>query len=560
VCLSRSFDECSSNSSDDVDDDSHNVDVILDAADDSRPTSSGSNVLTSSCLRQTNPASSALRTGLQRTDAGAHVLGNGWKKYYIDPADVAARQQNDAAVVVGGRGAAPFERGSSQRVTLPLAAGVRESTAAGGSSILVKRCEQSSSGLQRVQPGRRSSRDGVEPRVSTFGGACGTDSAEVNAECRTPTVGFALPVSLAVRPQPSSLLTPGRPGSGGGKTSGLLTPSSRRAAADAQRGERLSNYRHSTLHRRTSAESETETTNDDNESVENPEEDERPASPAYDCSDDMLEDRSSSSPDEEANTKLGSRCSLTDWNNTTSSSAIVQDGGQGPAQPSLYPASRSSGSGCHDYVNVNYLLSSRGVVAARPDSSLSTGSARSPWVRGSSDLGRMAMSETESIENLTTTAAWPSYGTDPLQRSDSFRSATSGDASKRPALSSSSSLPRYGSMAQMWRDQDGAGAGPCLATFRFAVATAAGQTPFSAGPTAGNSPRSSAVSSASPSASSVFAHKSRLSASKDNNRTLTYVYSRSTSKHCYPSRLPILTDDPCVCNITHDSTRIRDLV
>ena len=81
------------------------------------------------------------------------MLGNGWKKYYIDPVDVKARRrQNDAAVVGGGGGGAPFERGSSQRVTLPLAAaaGVRESTAGG---ILVNRCDQP--GLQRTQPGRR---------------------------------------------------------------------------------------------------------------------------------------------------------------------------------------------------------------------------------------------------------------------------------------------------------------------------------------------------------------------------------------------------------------------
>lgn len=357
--------------------------------------------------------------------------------------------------------------------------------------------------------------------MSTFG-VGRADSAEVNAECRTPTVGFALPVSLAVRPQGTPLLAAGRPdsgGGGGGQPSALsLTPSSRRAAADAQRGERLSNYRHSTIRRPASAghENETETTrNDDDEWVENP--DERPASPA--CSDDALEERSSSSPDDEedGSTKLGSRCSLTDWNSASSSSnAIVQDGGQGPAQPGPYPAPGSGGGPrCHDYVNVGYLLSSRGGVAgaaARPDSGGLSTARGSPWVRGgAADVDRMAMSETDSTENLAagSRAAWPSYGTDPLHRSDSFRSTSAGDA-RRPAMSSSSSLPRYGSLAQMWRDGDGTG--PCLATFRLAAA-ATGQTAFGGGP----SPRSSAAAAASPSSSSLFAHKSRLSASKDNN-------------------------------------------
>ena len=123
----------------------------------------------------------------------------------------------------------------------------------------------------------------------------------------------------------------------------------------------------------------------------------------------------------------------------------------------------------------------------------------------------MAMSETESVENLA--AAWPSYGTGPLHRSDSFKSAYGDNNDGRPSGTMSSSLPRYGSVAQMWREE---GAGPCLATFRVA----GGHTSF----TDGTSQRLSAtVTTTAPSTSSVFAHKSRLSASKDNNCTL-YIY------------------------------------
>jgi len=496
------------------------VDAILEAADgDGHPVGSG--VLSAGrarALRHSNGA--GLRAGLRgdgRGDSG-HILGNGWKKYYIDPSDVARHQQQEADAGGGRGGGVPFERGSSQRVTLPLAAAVRESTAG---SILVKRGGDQL-GLPRSQAGRRSSRDNAAgDRVSTFGAR--RDAPEVNAECRTPTVGFALPVSLAVRSQPASLLAAGRSSSSGWKPSGLLTPSSRRAAAesaDAQRGERLSNYRRATIQRPGCAghasenETETETYSDDVSAGIT----DRSASPAYDCVE-MTDDRSSSSPDD-GQTKLGSRCSLNDW--TSSSSAIVQDGGQGPAQPSFYPSTSASAAavpvGCHDYVNVSYLLSSRG---ARPDSGVSTGSAgtaRSPWVRGDLEVGfaggRMAMSETESVENLAAAAAWPSYGTDPLHRSDSFKSAASADGNGgRSTATMSSSLPRYGSAAQTWRED---GAGPCLATFRLA----AGPTPPFTGP--GQSPRSSAVATctAAPSMSSVFAHKSRLSASKDNNCTL----------------------------------------
>jgi len=498
ICVS--FDECSSNSSDDVAVDQSTldeaqVDAILEAADSDSPRSGAGRSRT---LRHAN--SSALSGGFRgngHEDAG-HILSGGWKKYYIEPAEVARHQQMSAAA---------FERGSSQRVTLPLAAGVRESAAAG---ILAKRSDQP--GLYRAQACRRSSRDGPGggELVSTFGAKW--DASEVNAECRTPTVGYALPVSLAARSQAASLLASGRPSavsSSGGKPSGLLTPSSRRAAAhsaDAQRGERLSNYRRGTMPRPSSAGhasvgSETESGNDGKT--------DRSASPAYvfsaGVSDDAL-DRSSSSPDDD-NAKLGSQSSLTDW--SLSSGAIVQDGGQGPAQPSFYPstsrAAAAAGAGFHDYVNVSYLLSSR--AAGRPDSGgMLTGGAgtgRSPWVHADLGLrfagGRMAMSETESVENLA--AAWPSYGTGPLHRSDSFKSAASGDGSGsggRPSATMSSSLPRYGSAAQMLRED---GAGPCLATFRLA---------------AGQTPRSSAVT-ATPSPSSFFAQKSRSSASKDDN-------------------------------------------
>ena len=533
MCVSISFDEYSSNSSDEaaVDEstlDEAQVDAILEAADDDSPPSGSGRCR---ALRQANGA--GLRGGLRagsgdgRADA-SHVLGNGWKKYYIDPTDVARHQQRETAAG-GPGGATPFERGSSQRVTLPLASGVREPST---TSILVKRCDQS--GLQRAQAGRRSSRDGAAgDRVSTFGAR--REAAEVNIQCRPPTVGFALPVSLAVRSQPTSLLAPGRSsaasaGSGGGggdKPSGLLTPSSRRAAAhsaDAQRGERLSNYRRGTLLRPGSAGhasgNDTESGNDDISA----EKTERSESPEYDCSaviteitDDTLDShRSLSSPDD-GHTKLGSRCSLNDW--TSSSSAIVQDGGQSPAQPSFYPSTSAStaaaAAGFHDYVNVSYLLSSRGAASSRPDSGMSTcsgGTARSPWVL--TDLGvaggRMAMSETESVENLA--AAWPSYGTGPLQRSDSFKSAYGEGNGGRPTGNMSSSLPRYGSVAQMCRDD---GAGPCLATFRLAT----GHTPLNVG----QSPRPSAAAAGSNAplcASSVFAHKSRLSASRDNNCTL----------------------------------------
>lgn len=490
------------------------VDAILEAADSDSPPS-GSGVLPTGRPRTYG---AGLRGGVDGRGDATHVLDNSWKKYYIDQTDVSRHQQLETPAGSRG-GAAPFERGSSQRVTLPLAAGIRDPAAAG---ILAKRRDQAD--LQRVQAGRRSSRDGAAAgdRVSTFGGR--RDAAEVNAECRTPTVGFALPVSLSARSQPTSLLAAGRSwvaSDGRRKPSGLLSPSSRRAAAhsaDALRGERLSNYRRGTIPRPGSAGhasgNETESGNDDVMA----EQTERPASPDDDCSalvdtnmaDDAL-DRSLSSPDDGH-----SRCSLTDW--TSSSSRIVQDGGQGPAQPSLYPSTSAAAAaaGFHDYVNVSYLLSSRGVGSARPNSGMSTGSAgaaRSPWVPADLGLGftggRMAMSETESVENLV--AAWPSYGTGPLHRSDSFKSAYGESNGGRPTGTMSSSLPRYGSVAQMWRED---GAGPCLATFRLA----AGHTPF----TGGQSPRSSATitCSTAPSATSVFAHKSRLSASRDNNRML----------------------------------------
>ena len=558
VC-SISFDEYSSNSSDDaaVDEstlDEAQVDAILEAADDdSSP--GGNDVLSTGRPRAPQQAANGtrLRAGLHAgggdgRDDTSHILGNGWKKYYIDPTDVARQQQRNTDA--GGPGcAAPFERGSSQRVTLPLAAGVRESA---GASILVKRSDQS--GLQRTQAGRRSSSDDAAgERVSTF--AARRDSAEVNVECRTPTVGFALPVSLAGRSLPTSLLPSGRSpaassgSGGGGKPPGLLTPSSRRAAAfsaDAQRGERLSNYRRGTIPRPGSAGhasgNETESGNDDVSADQT----ERSTSPAYDCSStDYTLDRSLSSPDE-GHAKLGSRCSLTDW--SSSSSAVVQDGGQGPAQPIFYPSTSVSASaaavGFHDYVNVSYLLSSRGSGPARPNSSTSTGSAqtaRSPWVLADLGLGftggRMAMSETESVENLR--AAWPSYGTGPLHRSDSFRSAYGDSNVSRPTATMSSSLPRYGSVAQMWRDD---GAGPCLATFRLA----AGHTPL----TDGLSPRSSAgaVSSAAPSASSIFTHKSRLSASKDNNCTLCFLIVLQYSKQ---PLTPFSVIDHC-CSVVAD--------
>lgn len=519
VCVSSiSFDECSSNSSEDdvaADEstlDEAQVDAILEAADDDSPPS-GTGVLSSGRSRASRHANGPpLRAGFRAAGGDGHgndgrVLGNGWKKYYIDPTDVARNQQREIATAAGG---SPFERGSSQRVTLPLAAGVRDSPAA---SILVKRGDQS--GLPRAQAGRRSSRDGAAgERVSTF--AIRRDAAAVNAECRTPTVGFALPVSLAVRSQPSPLLAAGR-SADGVRPSGSITPSSRRAAAhsaDAQRGERLSNYSRATITRPGSAGhapgNDGESANDD-VSAENIH---RPASPVYECSAEDALDRSLSSPDDE-HKQLGSRCSLTDW--TSSSSAIVQDGGQGPAQASFYPSTSASAAaaaaGFHDYVNVNYLLSSRGAGSSRPSSSASTGSTgttRSPWVVA--DLGfaggRMAMSETESVEHLA--AAWPSYGTGPLNRSDSFKSAYGDGDGGRPTGTLSSSLPRYGSVAQMWRDD---GAGPCLATFRLAAA--AGHAAL----TGGNSPRSSAAGATAPSATSVFAHKSRLSASKDNNCT-----------------------------------------
>lgn len=513
-----SFDEYSSNSSDDaaVDEstlDEAQVDAILEAADGDSPPS-GSGVLSTGHLRAPRRADGpALRSVYRGEECNdTHVLGIGWKKYYIDPTDVGRGQQREIA----GGSAVPFERGSSQRVTLPLAARIRDSAAA---SILVKRGDQSC--LQRAGPGRRSSRD---ERVSTFSSR--RDGAEVNAECRTPTVGFALPVSLAVRSQATSLLAGGRSTAAGAagvgvRPSGLLTPSPRRAAvhsADAQRGERLSNYSRATISRPGSAghasgnDSESGTEDATTETTE------RPSSPAYDCSaaDTDMTDDALDSPDD-GQRKLGSRCSLTDWT-SSSSGAIVQDGGQGPAQPSFYPPTNASATaaGFHDYVNVNYLLASRGTGAARPNSGASTGSTgttRSPWVMADVGLpfagGRMAMSETESVENLPTAAAWPSYGTGPLNRSDSFKSAygESNSGGGRPTMSSS--LPRYGSVAQMWRED---GAGPCLATFRLA---AAGHAPFTA---AGSSPRSSAA--VAPGASAVFAHKSRLSASKDNNCTL----------------------------------------
>ena len=495
MCVLISFDECSSNSSDDItlDDEAH-VDAILEAADNGDSAdmlSSGQ----SRVLRQVNGI--GLRGANGRENAGHALLGN-WKKYYIDPSDVARHQQREA--VTGGHGnGSQFERGSSQRVTLPLATRVRDPTAGGG--ILVKRGDQP--GLPRTPGGRRPSRDAE--RVSTSGAR--RDVAEVNAECRTPTVGFALPVSLAARSQ----LGPGRSSaasstSSGGKPSGLLTPSTRCAAAhsaDAQRGERLSNYRRGTIPRPGSAGHETETANDDLLAGKT----QRPASPSYDCSavtetsDDVL-DRSSNSPVDE-HTKLGSQYGLSEW--ISPSSAIVQDGGQGPALPSFYPsASGSAAAGFHDYVNVSYLLATRNAAgSSRPESGVSTdsaGSARSPWVRADVGGGRMAMSETESVENVA--VAWPSYGTGPLHRSDSFKSPATGDGGR-----SASSLPRYGSVAQVCRDD---GAGPCLATFRLA----AGHAPL----TSGHSPRSSAVAAAT-SLSSVFAHKSRLSASKDDNCT-----------------------------------------
>ena len=461
VCTATSFDECSSNSSDDaaVDGstlDESQVDAILEAADD-----------------DINPSPARSRPlqhangGNGRESAADRDLGNGWKKYYIDPASAARPGQREAA-------AAAFERGSSQRVTLPLAAG------AGG--IALKRCDQSA--LQRAQPGRRSSRDG--DRVTTFGAR---RDAEVGAECRTPTVGFALPVSLAARPQPASLL--GRTTAGG--ASGLLTASSRRAAAhsaDAQRGERLSNYHRGTMPRPGSAGpaagNDTESMDDDVEKVDGR------SSPGHDRS------SSSGSPDDDEPTGLtGSQSSLTDW--TSPSATIVQDGGQGPAQPSFYRPTGAAG--FHDYVNVSHLLAARG---ARPDSG--GVSAGSPWVcGGGTELGRMAMSETDSVENL----AWPSYGTGPLHRSDSLRSATSAGGNGR----STSSLPRYGSTAaaavaaaQAWREE-GAGAGPCLATFRLAT-----HAPFAGG-------HPSAAATAATSTSAIFAHKSRLAASKDDNCT-----------------------------------------
>ena len=167
VCVSVSFDECSSNSSDDVavDEstlDEAQVDAILEAADDDSPPS-GSGVLSSGRSRTSRHANGPpLRAGFRAGGGGGHggdgrVLVNGWKKYYIDPTDVARSQQREIATAGGG---APFERGSSQRVTLPLAAGVRDCAAAG---ILVKRGGDQS-GLPRAQAGRRSSGE----RVSTF--------------------------------------------------------------------------------------------------------------------------------------------------------------------------------------------------------------------------------------------------------------------------------------------------------------------------------------------------------------------------------------------------------
>ena len=218
--------------------DESQVDAILEAAgdDDSGPSSSGR------CRAERHANGASALHGNPRAGAGVNgrehavgrVLGNGWKKYYIDPTDVVRHEQL--------RETAPFERGSSQRVTLPLATGLRES-AVGGGGILAQRC----------QPGRRSSRDAPGECSSTF--AARRDATEVSAaECRTPTVGFALPVSLAVRPPATSLLASGR---SSGKTSVLLTPSSRRAAAahsaDAQRGERLSNYHRGTIPRPGSA-------------------------------------------------------------------------------------------------------------------------------------------------------------------------------------------------------------------------------------------------------------------------------------------------------------------
>jgi len=514
-----SFDECSSNSSDDaaVDEstlDEAQVDAILEAADGDSPPN-GADLLPPGRTRALRHAN-GLRGGFSRENTSDHVLGNGWKKYYIDPMDVARRQQREASRGGGGGGGVPFERGSSQRVTLPLVTGARESATG---ALLTRRCDQP--GLPRHQIGRRSSRDGPADgdAVSTFGAR--REAVEVGVECRTPTVGFALPVSLAARSQASPLLGSGRSsagsGSSGAKLSGLLTPSSR-CVSDTQRGERLSNYHRATMPRPGGAghasgnENETESMHEDDELAGKFE---RSASPTYDCSvtvdtsEDAL-DRLSSSPDD-GQTKFGSD----NWT-ASSSTAIVQDGGQGPAHPSFYPS--TSASGFHDYVNVSHLLSSRGAGAgpARPESCASTGSGgsgRSPWVRGVALTGgRMAMSETESVQNIAG-AGWPSYGTGPLHRSDSFKSASAAAAASsdggggRSETVLSSSLPRYGSMAQMWRDD---GAGPCLATFRLGP----GHSPL----TSGHSPRSSAAAAA-PNASSVLAHKSRLSGSKDDNCT-----------------------------------------
>ena len=143
----------------------------------------------------------------------------------------------------------------------------------------------------------------------------------------------------------------------------------------------------------------------------------------------------------------------------TKGETIVNDGGQGLvsngaafANPHLLYGGIGHRNGYHDYVNVNYLSMSR----PKSDVPNPIGQ-QSPWMKSPMGRGtRMAMSETESMENIAGVEnSYMKYGSTPMQRgllyrSDSFKS-TGQDGN--PPHSASSSLPRAGSVSHVFSSQ-----------------------------------------------------------------------------------------------------------
>jgi hypothetical protein len=473
-------------------------------------------------------AASALRPPLQ-SSAGSHasagsgssgtrapnevdrILGNGWRKYYIDsPSVMSASTSGDVTGQrrSGGGGSGlvgPFERGSSQRVTLPLPGG-SGITAVSPGGLLVKRSQQSV----------------VTDLRSSSAGRCRDDGSSVAADAGRRQDGGMATNELGAASS-SSLQRYSGSGSGGMFAS---RPSS---SSEEQRGERLSNYSRGGVLLQQRANNNGQM-GGDIKSTDDDDDDEWSQTMAN------VESGAGEQVSDDVETVHqhrggggsvdgGSSMSRSNFVSGVSGSSIVhKDGGQGPAPQPFYSPGGAMG-GFHDYVNINYVNSSRSLGRNAGNRVHQNGFNVQQLTRTNGGGmghrfpgGRMAMSETESIENIAVAAAgWPAGGRpvagqrcerELVQRSDSCRSSSTDNETRHLATNS---LPRCGSAAQVWRNDPAAGLPPNSASTAAMLRMQAGYG-YCNGGLPGRSGASSVYSTPL-----LSGGKSRLSASKDDS-------------------------------------------